>query len=304
MGLEPAPTWLFAADVRHLVVLAHQDDELPYAGLISRMNHSGAESLRVVFVTNGDGLAHESKMEPEPYAALREGESRQALAALGVAEEQISWLHHSELSLYAEFGAMSDDASGRRPFFDEFEQIATEIDEAMAAFRPHVVWTLAWQGGNPEHDLTHAAALRAFRRLTAESEGERHAFFELPAYELRVVAMRFRPWADRVRHRITLSDDELATKTSMMEMYPTQARVIGELKGVTTVAGKLARLVGRGFTLEDFARIEEFAPVPDGRDYGRSTHLSERLDYPGDDWQGRRIVFGRTLGRVGRRWLG
>lgn len=299
MGLQPAPGWLFEPDVRHLVVLAHQDDELPYAGLISRMN-SGPDSLRVVFVTNGDGLADESTMAPEPYAALREDESRRALDLLGVSEAQITWLRHSELSLYAEFGAMSDDTAGSRPFFAEFDQIAAEIADLTQEIRPDVVWTLAWQGGNPEHDLTHAAALRAFRFSAPAAR----AFYELPAYELRVVAMRFRPWIGRVRHRISLSDAELATKTAMMEMYPTQQRIISELKGVTTVAGKLARLIGRGFTLEDFARVEEFAPVPEGRDYSRSTHLSERFDYPGDDWQGRPIVFGRTLGRIGQRWLG
>jgi hypothetical protein len=115
--------------------------------------------------------------------------------------------------------------------------------------------------------------------------------------------MRFRPWVRRVRHRIELTDDELATKRTMMEMYPTQTRVISQLKRIATLAGKMGRLIGRGFTLDEFAKVEEFAPLPTGRDYTQSTHLLERFDYPGDDWQGRRIVFGRTLARVAQAWL-
>jgi LmbE family N-acetylglucosaminyl deacetylase len=296
------PDGLFDGSSRHLVVLAHQDDEVPYAGLLARMNHSGADSLHIAYVTNGDGLAHESDMDPDPYAALREEESRSALAALGIADNQATWFRHSELSLYAEFGAMSDDADGTRPLFGEFETIAHEVHTLMDTFEPSAVWTMAWQGGNPEHDLTHAAALRAHRAIAPSSGGER-LFYELPAYELLVVAMRFRPWVRRTRHRIELTNDELATKRAMMEMYPTQTRVISELRRVATIAGRLGRLLGRGFTLDEFASIEEFAPVPSDRDYTRSTHIHERLDYPGDDWQGRRIVFGRTLARVARAWL-
>ena len=301
MAVAEIPPRVFEPETRHLVILAHQDDELPYTGLLARMNRGDCSTLHIVYVTNGDGLAHESEMEPEPYAELREAESRAALAALGIGDTQTTWFRHSELSLYAAFGAMSDDAAGTRPLFDEFETIAAEIEQTMARFAPDVVWTMAWQGGNPEHDLTHAAALRAHRRLPEPDEGR--LFFELPAYELMVVAMRFRPWVRRRTHRIDLTPDELATKRSMMQMYPTQERVISELSRVATLAGKLGRLFRRGFTLDEFAAVEEFAPIPDGRDYTRTTHAHERLDYPGDDWQGRRIVFGRTLARIGRAWL-
>ncbi len=302
MPITPHPPKLFAPDQRHLVLLAHQDDELPYAGLLGRMLNGPADNFRVCFVTNGDGLAHESDMEPGPYADLRRQESTNALSRLGVSEAQTTWWEHSELSLYAEFGAMSDAADGSRPIFEEFETIASEIQSAVDEFRPTAIWTMAWQGGNPEHDLTHAAAVRAARSVSWNGEQDLPVF-ELPAYELFVVAMRFRPWVRRDKHRVYLTDAELAAKTDMLGMYPTQERVISELRRAAVVAGKLGRLIGRGFTLEEFAAVEEFAPVPADRDYTRTTHLAERFDYPGDDWQGKPIRFGRTLGRIGAAWL-
>lgn len=302
MPITSYPPELFDPGQRHLVLLAHQDDELPYAGLLTRMRRGPAENFRVCFVTNGDGLAHESSMAPEPYADLRRQESATALARLGVNDEQTTWWEHSELSLYAEFGAMSDDSSGTRALFPEFEEIAAEIQSAVDEFKPDAIWTMAWQGGNPEHDLTHAAAVRAARAASADQERE-IPVFELPAYELFVVAMRFRPWVRREKHRINLTASELAAKTDMLGMYPTQERVVSELRRAAVVAGKLGRLIGRGFTLEEFAAVEEFARVPADRDYTRSTHLTQRFDYPGDDWQGRPIIFSRTLARVGAAWL-
>jgi LmbE family N-acetylglucosaminyl deacetylase len=241
-------------------------------------------------------------MGPKPYANLRRLESTRALNRLAIGDQQTTWWEHSELSLYAEFGEMSDDVAGDRPIFPEFEEIAAEIQSVVDDFRPDAVWTMAWQGGNPEHDLTHAAVVRAVRSA-AVTERREIPVFELPAYELFVVAMRFRPWVRRDKHRIYLTDAELAAKTDMLEMYPSQERVISELRRAAVVAGKLGRLIGRGFTLEEFAAVEEFAQVPTDRDYTRSTHLSARFDYPGDDWQGKPIVFGRTLARVGSAWL-
>ena len=96
------PSDLFAEGRRHLVILAHHDDELPYAGLIKRM---GPE-VRILWLTNSDGLAHESSMSPEDYAKARYQESLDALAHLEVREEQVLSLWHSEYALYELFSEM------------------------------------------------------------------------------------------------------------------------------------------------------------------------------------------------------
>lgn len=292
---DAPPAELFAPDQRHLVVLAHQDDELPYAGLLSRL-----PNVSVVFLTNGDGLHFELDMDPEPYAALRRAESTRALAEIGITGDAITWLEMSELTFYAAFGAMSEsDEAGPVPAV--FEEAAERIAEVFERVQPDAVWTMGWQGGNPEHDLTHLCVSRAVRAL--EDRRRRSLpFFEFPAYELLVVVMRFGPWYRGVRHEVRLTETELAAKQRMLDMYPTQERVITELRRAIRLAGYAKRLRGRSFTMEDFARREVFGVVPRTRDYRRSTHLSPLLDYPFDDWKGQRIRFERTLGRIGAAW--
>lgn len=297
MTTFPPPEGTFDASTRHLVLLAHQDDELPYAGLLSRM-----PNVRVAFLTNGDGLHYESNMEPEPYAALRHDESVSALAEIGIGEDRIAFLDWSELIFYAEFGAMSGSAT-EQPLSPVFEQAFEDIDRVVREHDPDVVWTLAWQGGNPEHDLVNLCATRAVRALERR-RGRPVPLYEFPAYELLVVAMRFPWWYPGRQFAIELTDAEVAAKARMLDMYPTQARVIGELRRAIELAGMLQRLRGRSYTFEDFGRREVFGAVPADRDYTRSTHRVPLLDYPFDDWKGQRIRFERTLARLGREWTG
>ncbi len=286
---------LFEPGKRHLVVLAHQDDELPYAGLLSRMDRP-----EVVFVTNGDGLHFELDMEPEPYAALRRAESVSALGRLGIGEDQIRFMDWSELTFYAEFGRMS---ALRRPAALDpmFDRLAGEIDGIVNEVEPDVVWTMAWQGGNPEHDLTHLCVSRAVAALQ-HKRGAGVPFLELPAYELLLIVMRFAPWYAGTQHEISLTEAELDAKKELLEMYPTQERVITELRRAIDVVGRLSRLRGRQYTFDDFGRREVFGAVPAARDCTKSTHISPRLDYPFDDWKGQRIRFERTLARIAAEW--
>ncbi|MCB9507887.1 MAG: PIG-L family deacetylase [Myxococcales bacterium] len=295
----PLPAGILTDPKRHLIVLAHQDDELPYAGIFSRLASNGATPPRVVFVTNGDGLAHESQMAPGPYAELRRAESTEALGVIGIAPSQLSFLEFSELELYAALAGLG--ASPAAPLPAVFERVYEAVRDELAAASPDVVWTLAWQGGHPEHDLTHAAIVRAVRERD-RAASTKTPIYELPAYELGGIAFRFRPWADREVHRIRLSEPELAAKHQMLGMYPTQARVIGEFRKLIATAGRVAGLVGRRFDLETYFAIEEFAPLASHR-YDRSTHVSSRLDYPFDDFEGAPIRFDRTLARVGAAWL-
>ena len=290
----PFPSELFADGRRHPVLLAHHDDELPYAGLIARMG----PNVRVVWLTNSDGLAHEDGMAPEAYAQARWEESVTALAHLGVGEEKLLSFWHSEYELYDLFAKMgAGELNGQVP--KRFFEMADQVEADARAFEPDVVWTLAYQGGHPEHDLMHLYAARFVRRYREET-GKELPFYELPAYELIVVPLRFKPWRRAPFHEIWLSEDEREAKGKMLESYPTQARIIGDFRKIVTLYGKLSWLRLRPFTFAEYGNRETFAPVPDDRDYGRSTHLSPKLDYMFDDYQKRPIRFDKAIAPIAR----
>ena len=290
----PHPSDLFADGRKHLVILAHHDDELPYAGLIKRMQ----PHVRVLWLTNSDGLAHESDMTPPEYAKARYQESLDAFAHLGVSEDQVRSFWHSEYELYDLFAQM---VRGEHPeqVPERFLSMADEIEAEARAFAPDVVWTLAYQGGHPEHDLTHLYATRFVRRWRAES-GQAIPFFEMPAYELIVVPLRFRPWRRAPYHAIELSEEEWRAKDAMMNCYPTQQRIVDEFRRIIGLYAKLSWLTFKPFSFADYGCREPFAPVPDSRDYARSTHISSKLDYPFDDYQGTPLRFDDTLAPIAR----
>jgi LmbE family N-acetylglucosaminyl deacetylase len=175
---------------------------------------------------------------------------------------------------------------------DEVERIAREA-------APDVLWTLAYQGGHPEHDLMHLYAARFHRRLARET-GRPLPFFELPAYELGIVPLRFKPWRRAPVHEVRLADAEFARKRAMFDAYPTQWRILRDFERLIRVYGVLSTLRLRPFSFADFGKREEFAPVPPDRDWTRSSHLHPKLDYPGDDYRGTPIRFEKTLAPIAR----
>ncbi|MBM4371835.1 MAG: hypothetical protein FJ098_09285, partial [Deltaproteobacteria bacterium] len=68
-------------------------------------------------------------------------------------------------------------------------------------------------------------------------------------------------------------------------------RVIGGL-------GRVAALAGRGFTLEDFLRTEQFGPVDRDLDYGRSTHVLEAANYIRERHKGVKVRFDRHIREI------
>ncbi len=290
----PHPDALFADGRKHLVLFAHHDDELPYAGLLSRMQ----PNVRVVWLTNSDGLAHESEMTPPEYAKARYQESLDAFGHLDISEAQVKSLWHSEYELYDLLAQM---VRGEHPDAvpERFVAMADEMEAEARAFAPDVVWTLAYQGGHPEHDLTHLYAARFLRRWREET-GRDIPFYELPAYELIFVPLRFRPWRSAPHHAITLTEPEWRAKDAMMGSYPTQTRIIDEFRRIIGLYAKLSWLRFKPFTFDDYGCREVFAAIPDDRDYTRSSHVTSRLDYPFDEYQGTPIRFSDTLARIAR----
>lgn len=129
-----------------LFVLAHPDDELAFAPLLHRLAHA-QRPVRLLYLT--DGAA------PFASTALRNAESAAALAWLGIGRSSL-WFVGSEFGI-------ADGQLYRHlyPALDAIDQ-RVPADTAIAA-----IYTLAWEGGHPDHDAAHvvAAAFAAARGL-------------------------------------------------------------------------------------------------------------------------------------------
>ena len=101
--------------------------------------------------------------------------------------------------------------------------------------------------------------------------------------------------------RIRLTAEELEAKRAILALYPSQQAIVDQFRRIVGVLGAAGRPFGKGFTLDDYFGEEEFAEV-EHRDYTRSTHVSSRLDYPFDDYEGTPIRFNATLRRIAAAW--
>jgi LmbE family N-acetylglucosaminyl deacetylase len=295
MKPSPPPPDLFAPGLRHLFVFAHQDDELPNLGIIQR---AGPE-VEVAWFTNGDGLAPMAPMAPAEYALLRRHESRAAMALVRIGPERLHFFGHSELTNYALMARLGrrevPDPADSRAAFD----IAASVRAGLRPLveRADVVWTQAWQGGHPEHDLTHWMTATTVAEVSHE-QGRAIPLYELPAYELTIlVPLRFGPWKRGVRHRLKLTAEELRLKQIAYGVYKTQLHLIRYFRYLIRLYGALSTLRGRPFGFKGFFSQEEFGPVEAGRDYTRSPHRHEAFDYIGEDYLGERIRFGSSVAR-------
>jgi LmbE family N-acetylglucosaminyl deacetylase len=287
MTVTPTPADLFLPATRVMFVLAHQDDELAYAGLVRR----APPDSRFLWVTNGDGLASAAGMGLGEYAEARRLETTLAMSIAGVAADRLRFLGHSEVAIYRSLVRHSREPGAAHEVQRMIRDVAAQVGSEVRAYRPDVVFTLAWQGGHPEHDLVHCMA----RAAVADRKDDR--LFELPEYELAyTVPLRFPPWRRDPVHRIRLTADELLAKRRMFESYPTQADGLRMFRKLMTAYQALNVLRGRPAGWEEYASTEEFGPVPRDRDYGRSPHGLDLLDYIGDDCEGIPIRFSTMVG--------
>ena len=285
----PIPDDLLACGRRVLFFFAHQDDELPYGGLIQR----APAGSRFLWLTNGDGIADELKMEPAEYAAARQLETMAALRTVGVERDRLTLLGHSEKVIYRQFLAVASRPHEALPFF---LRLSAQVTAEFQAARPDVVFTLAWQGGHPEHDLVHLLA----RAACATLPGTR--LFELPEYELaNLVPLRFPPWHLGPVYELKLTPEEMAGKQRMRNCYPTQARILRQFTCLIRTVGLLGIVTaGRPLGIKEYLGVETFGPVPEKREYTASPHGLDSLDYVGDDCDGVPISYVRMIAPIAR----
>jgi LmbE family N-acetylglucosaminyl deacetylase len=121
-----------------LFVFAHQDDELGYLGLLRHLGRSGRQ-VRVIWITDG---AYSVPAE------VRRRESSRVLEAAGVAPDGLEFWEYPD---------------GRSIQFAV--EIARRLASRMLELAPAAVYTVAYEGGHPDHDFAHFAAVTAARLL-------------------------------------------------------------------------------------------------------------------------------------------
>ena len=273
---------------RPLYLMAHHDDEISTAGLLQRLG----TRTRVVWVTNSDGLYYESTLTPPEYGEVRKHEGIRSVEVIDIPEENTRCLDYSEVEIYRHLSGLhagTTSMTEARPFFDGIRQ---SVRDAVFDIRPDAVFTLAWQGGQPEHDLTHFFTRLALQDLERET-GQAVEFFHAPAYEYTIlIALRFHPLYRGRRIRLRLTREELESKLQMIQAYPSQVRLFNDFRKVFKWVGRPAGFLSGGpKTMEEFLSIEEFGPVPADLDYTHAPHLFDYFTYMFDDFEGTPVTF-------------
>lgn len=162
---------LFLAHLRNppvapiLLVAAHPDDEAIGAGA----HLAFWPDVRVAHVTDGAPRNHPYARDAvfpnrAAYAAARRREAQDALIIAGIAAERI-----------VDLAFVDQEATFH------LREISERIAALIAAMRPAVIVTHAYEGGHPDHDAT-CFAVHAARRIVARSGVNPPDLVEMSAY--------------------------------------------------------------------------------------------------------------------------
>jgi N-acetylglucosamine malate deacetylase 2 len=140
-----------------LAVAAHPDDEMDFAGLLSRFADSG-HAVTILFTTRGEGgtTGNPPLCERHELGQVREAESRESGAIIGARD--VRFLPF--IDPRARDGQMQHvDAS--------LEEFTASIQAVLEELRPDVVITHGSNGeyGHPQHVFTHQAVFSALQNL-------------------------------------------------------------------------------------------------------------------------------------------
>jgi N-acetylglucosamine malate deacetylase 2 len=272
---------------RPLLFLAHQDDELGCTGILQRLH----DRLRVVFMTNGDGLAPSVDENPVRYAALRKEEALLSLETAGVAADQTRFLGFSEIEIYRNMAKLKQAPLRLSEVIAFFEPIRRSIAEAVYEFRPDAVFTVAYQGGHPEHDLVHYFTALALRSLEQDAE-TRIPLYHFPEYELTILLpMRFRPWFPGQKEWVELTRGEAEIKNRMADCYASQRSLVRNFRRVVGFLTLPQRLLKTENPVDRFFSREQITRVTSDFDYRHPPYRIDFFNYMFDDFQGVPITF-------------
>ncbi len=190
-------------DETTLFVLAHQDDEIAFAPLLSRLKAS-RRPVCVVYLTDG-GIG---RVTPE----RRNAESTRALASLGVPANEITYLGHA---LTVPNGLL----------FQRMSQVYSALEAHCGRIGAlGEICTLGWEGGNMDHDAAHVIAM-----ALAVAHDRVHRAWQVPFYR---AAERgppffslFAPLPDNGPvSRLELTGGESKLRSTLIRFFPSQWR--------------------------------------------------------------------------------
>jgi LmbE family N-acetylglucosaminyl deacetylase len=277
---------------RPVAILAHQDDEVAFGGTLARVG----DRARLVWVTNGDGLYYDANVSPKQYGEIRKAEALKSAAAVGIAAKRTECLDYSEVEIYRRLSYVTQNAEAAIWLRPWFTKMLDDIRDRVFALRPEAVFVCAYQGGNPEHDLTHYFARLAVDDYEHET-GKKIPFVHVPMYEYIVaVALRFNPFYPGLRWRYELQPGELTRKVSMYEAYPSQIDLFEKFQKIIQGVGLLTKATrGHGLTIEEYLGVEEYGPVAEEWDYLKNPHTLDRANYIGDHFAGIPVSFDASI---------
>jgi N-acetylglucosamine malate deacetylase 1 len=161
-----------------LLLLAHFDDEFFFSPVIEEAVGAG-RPVYCVYTTDSRGYGVPSE--------IRKRESLRALESLGVPESSVMCV-----------GVQSGIADGMA--FRCLPQMHRAVGEAVSGLDITEIYVLAWEGGHPDHDATHLAAVALARELGVRRLLECPAY---SAYQARILPFRVMHWIPRAEKIVT-----------------------------------------------------------------------------------------------------
>ena len=287
MQVETSFARIVANSKRPLMFLAHQEDELACSGILQRLR----DSIRVVFMTNGDGPARSTGEDPARYAAIRKSETLKSLETAGVPDGQVRFLGHSEIEILRNITRVKKAPLRLSEVVAFFEPIRRSMAEAVYEFRPDVAFSVGYQGDHPEHDLAHFFGALALRNYAKDVEAD-VPLYQFPEYFLTsLLPGPLRPGPPGESFWIVLDPQEWNTKQRMADCYASEHSGVRKLRRMVGLATLPQRIVRRGKPFERFFGREQISTVPGDFDYGRAPYRLDFLNYFFEDFEGTPITF-------------
>jgi LmbE family N-acetylglucosaminyl deacetylase len=176
-----------------LYIFAHQDDELL---IISRMRNEVKEGVEVYCLWITDG----GKGGPPE---VREKESRYAMKLTKVKDENLYFLKYPDQESYK-----------------YIPEIVKKTEEIIRKIKPDRIYTLAYEGGNIDHDVANFVAFESAKKSKLKIE-----LFEFPTYNYYGKKFRvgeFIPSKDSEIFYTPIDEEGEEFKEQIFDVYKTQ----------------------------------------------------------------------------------